>query len=221
MANEYLVQYGRTAYLGKFEAAELQLERGQSVIIQSLRGREFGEILGPAHDRFTRTFQDSRGTILRVTNEDDIRYQTDREQRAEALLNRAIERAEQLNLPIAFFDSECLFDGTTAILYGLSRQQLAADALFAELSQEWNLDVRYQGEGPMVESPEAAESGGCGKEGCGSKSGSGCSTSGSGGGCSTGSCSKGSVKSAEELSTYFSHLRSQMEQAGLVRTPLN
>jgi hypothetical protein len=53
----------------------------------------------------------------------------------------------------------------------------------------------------------------CGQPDCGTGSGcSSCST----GGCSTGSCSKGSVKSAEELTSFFTDLREKMH----ARTPL-
>jgi hypothetical protein len=67
--------------------------------------------------------------------------------------------------------------------------------------------------------PPAPAEAGCGKPGCGS-GGGGCSSCGTGGGCSTGSCSRGQVKSADDLTAYFTDLRQKMEAAGVARTPL-
>lgn len=41
---EYLVQYGRSAFVGRF-ASGVTLARGDRVVIESPRGREFGTVL--------------------------------------------------------------------------------------------------------------------------------------------------------------------------------
>lgn len=135
------------------------------------------------------------------------------------MLAAATTRGEELELPLAFVDVEVTLDGV-AILHALAWGECDATALLDDLSGCCGFTVRLLdlSRGPKLEAPAAP---GCGKPGCGSESG-GCSSCGTGGGgCSTGSCSRKAVKSADELTAYFGDLRQKMEDAGMVRTPLN
>jgi hypothetical protein len=109
------------------------------------------------------------------------------------------------------------------VLHGLPWGECDASPVFAALSDRFGLAVRLLdlSRVPTAGDPPEPAHAGCGKPGCGSGSG-GCSScgTGSGGGCSTGSCSRGKVKSADDLTAYFSDLRKKMEAQAASRTPL-
>ncbi len=213
----YLIQYGRPGYVGRYQSA-LTLVRGEKVVVSGPRGIELGEVLISANDRASSSVKIDPGEILRTVTAEDNTQADHLGLRGQSLLTLAIARGIELELPLSFVDIEVTLDGT-AILQALPWNECDATALLDELAIESGFSVRLLDlSRGLLE--EAQTSGGCGKPGCGTESG-GCSSCGTGGGCSTGSCSRGSVKSSEELTAYFADLRQKMEDAGMVRTPLN
>lgn len=208
----YLVQYGRLAFVGRFEALEATpLHRGDRAVIRGPRGLELATVLCEAHDRFHST---SDGELLRAAARGDF----DAAERGEALGLRLLAAAEEPRLPIAFVDSEVSLDGSAAVLHGLPWGECDASPLFAGLSERFGLAVRLLDLSRTPTAKDPAEPAGCGKPGCGAESG-GCSSCSSGG-CSTGSCSSGAVKTAGELTAYFADLRQKMEAANIARRSL-
>jgi hypothetical protein len=212
-ATEYLIQYGRPGFVGRFRSS-LALSRGDRVVVRGPRGSELGEVLvplgGPTADE---------GEVLRVATVEDDADEADRHARGRELLAQATHAAEQDALPLSFVDVEVTLDGC-AILHALAWDACDATALLDSLAARSGFAVRLLDLSRAHTEPAEKAEKGCGKPGCGTESG-GCSTCGTGGGCSTGSCSRGSVNSADELTAHFADLRRQMEVAGIVRTPLN
>ena len=211
---EYLVQYGHSAFVGKFATEGEAYARGQRVVVHSPRGLELGSLLGPA--RFASGFDAaSGGSLIRVAEPaDEIEaLQTDR------LSREILTAAEETNFPVTFLDCEVMLDARGAILHAVPYEFCNLDPILGELSERFGMAVRLMNIAAMPtmqDPPEPKTS--CSSGNCGS--GGGCSTGGCGtkseGGCSTGSCSKGKVKSAEELTNYFADLRTKME----TRVPL-
>jgi hypothetical protein len=213
----YLVQYGRPGLVGRFESA-LALGRGEKVIVRGPRGNELGEVLVSVDQRFSRSAGLDEGEIVRSATPQDERAALDLDSRGRTLFEIACTRGRLLSLPLEFVDIEVTLDGT-AILHALPWDKCDATSFLDDLGTEFGLTVRLL---DLSHAPKEGDhdSHGCGKPGCGSEKGS-CSSCGTGGGCSTGSCSRGAVKSSEELTSYFADLRRKMEDAGMVRTPLN
>jgi len=212
---EYLVQYGRSAFVGKFATeGESPFARGSRVVVQSPRGLELGTLLGPA--KYAGGFDAaSGGTLIRVANAGD----ENAADQTEVLARRILSAAEAAGFPVTFLDCEMMLDGRGVILHAVPYEHCNLDPLLAALSEQFETAVRLMNIAAMPtmkDPPEPKAS--CSSGNCGS--GGGCSTGGCGtkseGGCSTGSCSKGKVKSAEELTNYFADLRSKME----TRVPL-
>lgn len=220
---EYLIQYGRSAFVGRFLASDdCDASRNQRVVVQSPRGQELGVVLGVVDKRFAKQVDlAAGGELLRIaTSTDEHEVARLREVETE-ILTVAERQITESELPLTVLDAEVLLDGT-AILHAIPWDQCDADPLFAELSSWFARPVRLLDLSRTPVPREAPQkSGGCGKPGCGS---GGCSDGGCGtkssGGCSTGGCSRGAVKSADELTAYFAGLRQQME-ATAQRTPLN
>jgi len=205
---QYLVNYGQGGFLGRYQSS-LELERGLRVAIQSPRGLELGTVLsesgssanGPALE----------GEILRRATTEDDEVAAKYKLQATDILQSAQQYADSSQLPLIFLDGEVLLDGRSAILQAIHWDDCDATSLFEAISKQHGLHVQLA---DLTATPKPAT--GCST--CGSEK-SGCDSCGTGGGCSTGSCSKGSVKSADELTSYFSGLRKQME-ASNVRIPI-
>lgn len=201
-----LLQYGRTAFVGRF-AADTAPDRGASVVVKSARGVELATVLGPLEDRFADQL-DEDGTVLRVATSEDLSAARTADELADAIL--AAATSEQ----ITFLDCEVTLDRRGAVLHAVPWGECNVDPLLADLSERFGLSVRLFDLSRMsvtADPPEPKTT--CDKPDCGT--GGGCST----GGCSTGGCSRKQVKSAGELTAYFADLREKMEAAG--RVPLN
>lgn len=207
-----LIQYGRSAFVGRFPCPAAPPPRGTTVVVRSPRGVELGTVLGPLIDRFAGQIDPSAGgELLRpATPADDAA-----EQRAVELADRILDAAEQSGQPITFLDCEVTLDARGAILHAVPWGACNLDPVLTELSERFGLAVRVMDVSrtpTLADPPEPNTS--CGKPDCGTGEG-GCGT----GGCSSGACSRGQVKSATDLTAYFADLRKQMEASG--RTPLN
>ena len=222
MPAAYLVQYGRSAFVGRFHApASGPLARGERVVVRGPRGVELGAVLCEPADRFTRPDDPADGDILRPAAPADDTAAARADALGAELLAAADEAAAAADLPLSFVDSEVSLDGASAVLHGLPWAACDASPVFEALSARFGLAVRLLdlSRTPTAADPPDPTTAKCSKPGCGTDAG-GCSSCGTGGGCSTGSCSKGKVKSADELTAYFADLRRKMEASADARTPL-
>jgi len=217
---EYLVQYGRSAFVGRFAAPpEFRATRGDAVLARTPRGLELGEVLDSGESKFVSQLDSATGgQIVRSIDE------TERID-VQSLEGELIDAANEWlgDMPLSIVDAEILFDRSAAILHVLAWGACNADSLCERLTTQFKMPVRILdlAQIPISADPvEEPASSGCGKDGCGSEGG-GCSSCGTGGGCGTKSCSSGSVKSADELTAYFADLREKMEEQGKQRTPLH
>ena len=221
----YLVQYGRSAFVGHFEASNrltIPALRGDRVVVHTPRGLEIGTVLCEASEHFSGSLDPTAGgKLLREVSPDDEVDARECEQFGQRILNAGEQLAVDQGLPLLFVDVEVMLDRASVVLHTVPWDHCDADPLFADLTQRFEVPVQMLdlSRTPTIADPPEKTST-CSKPGCGTSSG-GCTSCGTGGGCSTGSCSKGSVKSAEELTDYFANLRRQMEAQAVQRTPLN
>jgi hypothetical protein len=198
-----LLQYGRSAFVGRFAAAG-PLPRGETVVVRSARGVELATVLGPVEDRFATQFDDE-GEVLRVATADDHAAATAADELADAILATAHSDS------VTFLDCEVTLDRRGAVLHAVAWGECDLDPLLAELSERFGLAVRLLDVSRMVattDPPEPKTT--CDKPDCGQ---GGCSSGGCGSG---GGCSRKQVKSADDLTAYFADLRQKMEAAGRV-----
>jgi hypothetical protein len=203
-----LIRYGKLGLLGLANPqAGFETARSHAIVVGTARGLELGTVL----ESNCRTAVGEPCEIVRSATSDDLAAS----ERNDAFGNEILTAAEAAGLPVSFIDSEVSLDRTGAVLHVLPFAECDASPLLAELSERFGLAVRLLdlSRAKGFTDPPDPEKMTCGKPDCGTGSGcSSCST----GGCSTGSCSKGSVKSAAELTAYFTELREKMH----VRTPL-
>lgn len=219
MSPVYLVQYGRSAYVGRFrldEPARGLAARGDRVVLRGPRGLELGTVLCEPADPYLQQADDG-GEIVRVATPADEAAAD----RHDALGQDILATADAAGLPVSFVDIEVSLDRAAAVLHGIPWGECDASPLFADISERFGLTVRFLdlSRSPTASDPPTPAHAGCGKPGCGSESG-GCSSCGTDGGCSTGSCSRGTVRSADQLTAYFADLRRKMEAGPATRTPL-
>ena len=217
VADQYVVAFGKSGGLGCFTVVEaIELSRGDRVIVQTGRGVELGEVLGPATLRQARLIGAlAAGDILRRCTLEDDADQARLRRQADVLFEACRVRAADMGLPLQILDVEMLLDGRHAIVQFVGGAEADAAKLAEAQASDSALEIRFENlAAPAQPDPDEHGQGGCGKPDCGRTDGGsgGCTTCGSGGGCS--SCGAGKA----DLRPYFAHLRDRMEAQH--RTPL-
>jgi hypothetical protein len=210
---EYLVAQGKAGEIGRFRAAAaLICSRGDRVVIQGRGGLELGSILCEAGLCHARLLGDTPvGQLLRLATPDDEQTAAAMIRRAQALFEDSRRLAGELGLASEILDAEVSLDGGQGTIYFLAEPGLDLDALARPLSRRHELFIFLHNLAPGSEPHESDE--GCGEPNCGRKGGGGCTNCSSEGGCATG-CGSGPT----DLSAYFAHLRTRMDQRNF--TPL-
>jgi hypothetical protein len=202
--DQFVVSHGKSGVIGVFTLTEpTTIARGDRVIVQSSRGLEIGEVLGPASIRQARLFgATSAGLLVRsVLASDDVRRQ-ELARREQDLFELCRERARGESLSLEILDVDLLFDGLQAIV-----QFVGEDANVERFAQSVEEQVRLTIRMENLATPAPKEEHHhCDKPDCGRESG-GCTSCSTGGGCST--C--GSSKKVD-MREYFGHLRAKMEK---------
>jgi len=208
-ACEYLVSHGKSGAFGRFAAAlPLACERGAKVVVQSQRGLELGSVLCQATARHARLLGDtSVCALLRQATPLDEATAARMELLGQTLFAEGRSLAAEMGIAVEVLDVEVLLDGQHAIVQHLSSEQSDLTPFALALAQRHPINIFLENLAIAHEAalPEEEAHGGCGEPGCGRASGGGCTSCGTGGGCS--SCGTGKV----DMTAYFAHLRSKME----------
>jgi len=220
----YLVSYGRSGFIGRFDwpgnadGASQPFARGQRVLLRTARGLELGTVLEPLTAISEPLFPASEAGLLvgPVTAADEQRAAQSAAFAAE-LFESAASLIESLGLPLALVEVEPNLDATLAVLHVLSWGEYDPAALLGTLTLRYGCELLWLDESRFDEVARAVTAAGsdhgCGAGGSCSRGAGGCGSAGEcGSGCGSGSCSRGAIKTARELTEYFSQLRERMQR---------
>lgn len=208
MMATYFVSHGCAAALSCCpDALSLRLARGDTVVIRSARGPEFGTVLGEASADFPLPFHS--GELLRRATTEDHHVFEELRRRGQQLLDDTHRLIDVQRLPLLPLDVDLTLDGAEAQIHVLRWERCTLTALVEELRRRYPFAIQF-----LDTSRPEEEHHGCSS--CGSCGEGGCSSCGDG--CGNGDCSRGAAPSAAELTAYFAELRRQME--AMPRVPL-
>jgi hypothetical protein len=196
----YLIRYGAMGHIARFRANPAPagpFHRGQSVVVQSHRGLELGEVLilvdnerlpdsfgglGPLEGDDSDPIETVREPrVLRAAGPEDLA----RSEQARALQPSRFARCQHIlqegGWPWELLDVEPLLDGHTTVLHYLGPPQIEDATMLALFRVACEFDVVFEPvgselEGPLSEelNPDHSCGSGCGSGGCGP--GGGCGT---------------------------------------------
>jgi len=159
------VRYGLMMTTENFQSDVEGLARGMTVIIQSQRGVDWGEIASDVTpvDREIKGL----GEILRPASEDDlgiIRHIRESKESEEASYCQA--RIQERRLPMRLAGVEHLFSGDKIIFYFLSDGRVDFRDLVKDLARRYRTRIEMRQIGVRDESRLLADYGHCGRELC-------------------------------------------------------
>lgn len=168
---QVLVRYGAVPEVARFAVSDdLKVARGQSVVVQTHRGRELGllmeVIVESPEPRNGRERPEASGEVLRVATTEDEAALRELRKRAEAEFPDWERRIVEWEIDLQLIDLEWTLDGEKLVLYVLNERgpectKLALQAAAAGLGVIEVQPVSAEGLKPQE------SGGGCGSCGCG------------------------------------------------------
>jgi cell fate regulator YaaT (PSP1 superfamily) len=168
MPGTYVVRYGQMRFLGEYRGIEGEDHpRGQSVIVQSDRGLELGEVLCPATDRSTMFLENPfRGDILRVASDEDMAALSRLSGRQKEGFQTCRELIAHRRLQMDLVDVEAVFGGERMVFYYLAEKRVDFRELVKDLARAFRTRIEMRQIGVRDEAKLLADYGDCGKPVC-------------------------------------------------------
>jgi len=106
------VRFKNAGKIYYFDPGDMELSDGDKVVVETVRGLEFGEVVGGAdmvpEDKITPPL---RKVVRKATSEDEARVKANREKERKAF-EIALTKIEAHGLPMKLVDVEYTFDNT-------------------------------------------------------------------------------------------------------------
>ncbi len=149
-----------------FATKGADLRRNDLVVVESERGPELGEVVGPPRQRWPDERETRLPRILRIASDDDIRRADHNRLQERAAERQFVERARALKIPAKLSRVDYRFDGGKAVFYFVGPDRLDARGLARDLAQKLHTRVEMRQLGPRDSSRLVGGIGPCGRELC-------------------------------------------------------
>ena len=138
----FLVRYGRGGEVGLFGTVhQSEVERNDTVIIQTHRGTEVGIIL---QDASQPTSAAVRGELIRLATNQDLETQDEANLAAAKVLDQATLECRKLEVPVQLVDSYQTLDESTTIIYFIGEDSAALGPAAVAMGKSLGRSVRFQ-----------------------------------------------------------------------------
>jgi cell fate regulator YaaT (PSP1 superfamily) len=164
-----VVRYGSMRHLGEFTTRPRDaVRRGDSVIVRTDRGVEWGTVLSQSTSRTREWLGESKrvGRILRSASDEDRRSRDEVAERERNFFSGAEKLIESRKLQMKLVDVEQIFGGERIVFYYLAEQRVDFRELVRELAREFNARIEMRQMGVRDEARLLADYGDCGKPVC-------------------------------------------------------
>lgn len=154
---------GKTYY---FKAGELEISKDDCVIVETVRGMEFGQVTLIDKEVDEATFQNPLKDVIRVATKEDFKKNEENKQKSKEALEICIKKAKNHNLDMKFIDAEYTFDNSKVIFYFSADGRIDFRELVKDLAAVFRTRIELRQIGVRDESKMLGGLGHCGREFC-------------------------------------------------------
>ncbi|MEW6724195.1 MAG: stage 0 sporulation family protein [Bacillota bacterium] len=160
------VRFKRAGKVYYFDPGELDLTRGQEVVVETARGVEFGEVVvGPKEVADDEIVSPLKKVVRVATNEDRIQNEKNRKKEKEAI-TIAEEKIAKHGLEMNLVDVEHTFDGSKIIFYFTAEGRVDFRELVRDLASVFRTRIELRQIGVRDEAKMIGGLGPCGRALC-------------------------------------------------------
>jgi len=154
---------GKTYY---FNPKDLTVTKDDCVIVETVRGLEFGYVTLTDREVDEETFQNPLKDVIRVATEEDFKKNEENKKKSKNALEVCIKKAREHNLDMKFIEAEYTFDNSKVIFYFSAEGRIDFRELVKDLAAVFKTRIELRQIGVRDESKMLGGLGHCGREFC-------------------------------------------------------
>ena len=151
---------------GGFDVGSLRICAHDTVVVDTDRGPELGEVVGAPRPRWPTEEGGKLPRVVRVADEHDLRRADHNRLQESTARDLFLDRARQLGLRLKLVRVDYRFDGGKAVFYFMSEQRVDFRHLVRDLAQALHTRVEMRQIGDRDETRLVGGVGPCGRELC-------------------------------------------------------
>lgn len=160
------VRFKKAGKIYYFDPAGLEINKGDSIIVETARGVEFGDcVIGPkeiSEDEIVAPLK----SVLRKATDDDIRIHLENKAKEKDAFNTCVEKINQHNLDMKLIDVEYTFDNNKVIFYFTADGRVDFRELVKDLATIFKTRIELRQIGVRDEAKMVGGLGPCGRPLC-------------------------------------------------------
>ncbi len=150
----------------EFDAGDLSLNAGESVIVELEKGPVMGRVVSPPVEKEIRDVEKSPKKVLRKAIPEDLdQFEKNQQLEREAFLF-CVEKAKEKNLQMKLVKTEVLFDRSKILFYFTAEKRVDFRELVKDLAGHFKMRIEMRQIGVRDEAKMICGLGSCGRELC-------------------------------------------------------
>ncbi len=166
MAEVVGVRFKPAGKIYYFDCGDFQLEKGDAVIVETVRGIEFGEVALGKREVEDDQLQLPLKKVIRIANQEDKNVYTNNKQKEKEALELCKEKVRMHNLPMRLIDVEYTFDMGKIIFYFTAESRVDFRELVKDLASIFKTRIELRQIGVRDEAKMLGGIGTCGRVLC-------------------------------------------------------
>ncbi len=166
MAKVVVVKFKNTPKAYYFSAGNLELKRGQGVIVETARGAEYAIVSDPAREVADETLVAPLKPVIRVATQKDEEIVKRHEERRPEAMRLCKERIKAHGLEMKLIDCEFTFDGSKVLFTFTAEGRVDFRELVKDLASAFHLRIELKQVGIRDETRILGGIAPCGRECC-------------------------------------------------------
>ena len=154
---------GKTYY---FNPKELSVKKDDCVIVETVRGLEFGYVTLVDREVDEESFQNPLKDVIRIATEEDFKKNEENKKKSKNALEVCVKKAHEHELDMKFIDAEYTFDNSKVIFYFSAEGRIDFRELVKDLAAIFKTRIELRQIGVRDESKMLGGLGHCGREFC-------------------------------------------------------
>ena len=160
------VRFKRAGKMYYFDPGSLPIEKGQQVVVETVRGIEIGEAVTDPHEVQESQIVKPIKQVIRIASKEDIQMANRNKSREEEAFDLCMKKIAQHNLDMKLVDVEYTFDGSKIVFYFTADGRIDFRELVKDLASAFKTRIELRQIGVRDEAKMLGGLGKCGQPIC-------------------------------------------------------
>lgn len=166
MINVIGVRFKKAGKIYYFDPGDLQIVKGDHVIVETARGAEYGEVVVGIKSVKENEVVQPLKEVVRVATDEDRQHMEENQAKAQEAFEVGLEKVNRHKLPMKLVDSEYTFDDSKLIFYFTADGRVDFRELVKDLASVFRVRIELRQIGVRDEAKMIGGLGPCGRPLC-------------------------------------------------------